>query len=166
MKKNRPQYTLARKPKTVPVKGVTDSFRDGLKKVGKSFKEIGEHFEVFEEIGRFRVLGTITSPITFYATAGGIAAAFISVFLSFGCTRLSDKLQKTANDPSKIALIRLHPDCIIIRRFSFSDFVSKDTSIQTQLFIPKMNTIGNFDTNSNAGTSEGSIPTGTYCHMD
>ncbi|KDP45893.1 hypothetical protein JCGZ_15453 [Jatropha curcas] len=47
------------------------------------------------------VTGKISSPPTFYATAGGIAAAFISVFWSFGYIRLSDKLRKTANDPSK-----------------------------------------------------------------
>ncbi|KAK2985845.1 hypothetical protein RJ640_018711 [Escallonia rubra] len=47
------------------------------------------------------ITGKITSPATFYATAGGIAAAFISVFWSFGYIRLSDKLRRTANDPSK-----------------------------------------------------------------
>ncbi|KAF9665984.1 hypothetical protein SADUNF_Sadunf16G0181800 [Salix dunnii] len=46
--------------------------------------------------------GKITSPPTFYATIGGIAAAFISVFWSFGYIRLSEKLRKTANDPSKL----------------------------------------------------------------
>ncbi|XP_073126170.1 protein TIC 21, chloroplastic [Henckelia pumila] len=47
------------------------------------------------------ITGKITSPATFYSTAGGIAAAFISVFWSFGYIRLSEKLRKTANDPSK-----------------------------------------------------------------
>ncbi|XP_030444040.2 protein TIC 21, chloroplastic-like [Syzygium oleosum] len=47
------------------------------------------------------ITGKVTSPATFYATAGGIAAAFISVFWSFGYIRLSEKLRKTANDPSK-----------------------------------------------------------------
>ncbi|XP_050211144.1 protein TIC 21, chloroplastic [Mercurialis annua] len=47
------------------------------------------------------VTGKITSPATFYSTSAGIAAAFISVFWSFGYIRLSDKLKKTANDPSK-----------------------------------------------------------------
>ncbi|KAJ8572392.1 hypothetical protein K7X08_008903 [Anisodus acutangulus] len=47
------------------------------------------------------ITGKITSPFTFYSTAGGIAAAFISVFWSFGYLRLSEKLKKTANDPSK-----------------------------------------------------------------
>jgi len=47
------------------------------------------------------ITGKVSSPATFYATAGGIAAAFISVFWSFGYIRLSDKLRRTANDPSK-----------------------------------------------------------------
>ncbi|KAI7740166.1 hypothetical protein M8C21_013866 [Ambrosia artemisiifolia] len=47
------------------------------------------------------ITGKITSPATFYATAGGIVAAFLSVFWSFGYIRLSDRLKKTANDPSK-----------------------------------------------------------------
>ncbi|KAK6253508.1 hypothetical protein QUC31_015228 [Theobroma cacao] len=47
------------------------------------------------------ITGKITSPATFYATAGGIVAAFISIFWSFGYIRLSEKLKRTANDPSK-----------------------------------------------------------------
>ncbi|KAL6010425.1 hypothetical protein ACLOJK_000857, partial [Asimina triloba] len=47
------------------------------------------------------VTGKITSPFTFYATAGSIAAAFVSVFWSFGYIRLSDKLRRTASDPTK-----------------------------------------------------------------
>ncbi|XP_018827780.1 protein TIC 21, chloroplastic [Juglans regia] len=47
------------------------------------------------------VTGKVSSPATFYATAAGIAAAFISVFWSFGYIRLSDKLRRTANEPSK-----------------------------------------------------------------
>lgn len=47
------------------------------------------------------VTGKITSPVTFYSTASGIVAAFISVFFSFGYIRLSEKLRKSANDPSK-----------------------------------------------------------------
>ncbi|KAL9244940.1 hypothetical protein vseg_018654 [Gypsophila vaccaria] len=45
--------------------------------------------------------GKITSAATFYSTAGGIALAFVSVFWSFGYLRLSERLRKTANDPSK-----------------------------------------------------------------
>ncbi|KAE9611721.1 hypothetical protein Lal_00011885 [Lupinus albus] len=47
------------------------------------------------------VTGKVTSPVTFYATAGGIAAGFISVFWSFGYIRLSDTLRRTANQPTK-----------------------------------------------------------------
>ncbi|MED6144622.1 Protein TIC 21, chloroplastic [Stylosanthes scabra] len=47
------------------------------------------------------VTGKVTSPATFYATAGGIAAAFISVFWSFGYIRLSERLRRTANEPTK-----------------------------------------------------------------
>jgi uncharacterized membrane protein len=50
------------------------------------------------------VTGRVTSPATFYATAGGIAAAFISVFWSFGYIRLSERLSRTANDPTKVFL--------------------------------------------------------------
>ncbi|CAN1343490.1 Protein TIC 21, chloroplastic [Linum perenne] len=45
--------------------------------------------------------GKITSPVSFYTTSGGIVVAFISVFWSFGYIRLSERLRKTANDPSK-----------------------------------------------------------------
>ncbi|XP_073000645.1 protein TIC 21, chloroplastic [Typha latifolia] len=47
------------------------------------------------------VTGRITSPATFYATSAGIAAAFVSVFWSFGYIRLSEKLRRTANEPAK-----------------------------------------------------------------
>lgn len=47
------------------------------------------------------VTGRINSPVTFYSTAAGIAAAFVSVFWSFGYIRLSDRLKRTANDPAK-----------------------------------------------------------------
>ncbi|KAG8058319.1 hypothetical protein GUJ93_ZPchr0002g23403 [Zizania palustris] len=47
------------------------------------------------------VTGKVTAPFTFYATAAGIAAAFISVFWSFGYIRLSERLRKTASEPAK-----------------------------------------------------------------
>ncbi|KAF3795837.1 Uncharacterized protein EJ110_NYTH02879 [Nymphaea thermarum] len=47
------------------------------------------------------ITGKVTSPATFYATAGGMAAAFLSVFWSFGYIRLSDRLRRAANDPAK-----------------------------------------------------------------
>ncbi|KAG2261970.1 hypothetical protein Bca52824_069049 [Brassica carinata] len=46
------------------------------------------------------VTGKPTSP-AFYATASGIAAAFVSVFWSFGYIRLSETLRRTAADPAK-----------------------------------------------------------------
>ncbi|GKE18952.1 protein TIC 21, chloroplastic [Tanacetum coccineum] len=51
------------------------------------------------------VTGKITSPATFYSTAGGIVAGFLSVFWSFGYIRLSDRLRKTATDPSKVSFL-------------------------------------------------------------
>lgn len=51
------------------------------------------------------ITGKITSPVTFYTTAGGIAAAFVSVFWSFGYIRLSERLRRTANDPAKVTFI-------------------------------------------------------------
>ncbi|KAJ1278262.1 hypothetical protein BS78_04G066300 [Paspalum vaginatum] len=47
------------------------------------------------------VTGKVTAPFTFYATAAGIAAAFISVFWSFGYIRLSERLRRTAKEPAK-----------------------------------------------------------------
>ncbi|KAK4284545.1 hypothetical protein QN277_001362 [Acacia crassicarpa] len=47
------------------------------------------------------ITGKITSPATFYATSGGLVAAFVSVFWSFGYIRLSNKLRRTANEPTK-----------------------------------------------------------------
>ena len=49
------------------------------------------------------ISGSVTSPATFYATSVAIAAAFVSVFWSFGYIRLSERLRKTAGDPSKVS---------------------------------------------------------------
>ncbi|WZZ12758.1 hypothetical protein YC2023_105847 [Brassica napus] len=54
------------------------------------------------------VTGKPTSPATFYATASGIAAAFVSVFWSFGYIRLSERLRRTAADPAKVPLSPVH----------------------------------------------------------
>jgi uncharacterized membrane protein YjjP (DUF1212 family) len=48
------------------------------------------------------ITGKVTAPFTFYATAAGIAAGFISVFWSFGYIRLSERLRKTASEPAKV----------------------------------------------------------------
>uniref|UniRef100_A0A0D6QWX8 Protein TIC 21, chloroplastic n=1 Tax=Araucaria cunninghamii TaxID=56994 RepID=A0A0D6QWX8_ARACU len=47
------------------------------------------------------ITGSPTSPPTFYMTAAGIIAAFLSVFWSFGYIRLAERLQKNANNPAK-----------------------------------------------------------------
>ncbi|EYU37631.1 hypothetical protein ABFS82_02G038400 [Erythranthe guttata] len=82
-----------------------------LEKTSRSFKRLGSFgfwgqlvlTVVAAVILSFSIVitGKITSPATFYATAGGVAAAFVSVFWSFGYIRLADRLRKTANDPSK-----------------------------------------------------------------
>ncbi|KAI8532747.1 hypothetical protein RHMOL_Rhmol11G0237700 [Rhododendron molle] len=95
-----------------------DSQRAKLAQVAKRLESTSRYFKRLGSIGfwgqlvctvvtavilTFSVVvkGKITSPATFYATAGGIAAAFVSVFWSFGYIRLSDKLRRTANEPSK-----------------------------------------------------------------
>ncbi|KAL8541479.1 hypothetical protein ACS0TY_002666 [Phlomoides rotata] len=82
-----------------------------LEKTSRSFKRLGSFgfwgqlvsTIVAAVILSFSVVitGKITSPTTFYLTAGGVAAGFVSVFWSFGYIRLSDRLRRTANDPSK-----------------------------------------------------------------
>lgn len=47
------------------------------------------------------VTGHGRAPVSTYLTAGGIAAAFLSTFWSFGYTRLSQKLRDAVNDPAK-----------------------------------------------------------------
>ena len=48
------------------------------------------------------ITGQVTSPVSTYLTAGGIAAAFLSVFWSFGYIRLAQKLRETVGNPSKV----------------------------------------------------------------
>lgn len=66
------------------------------------------------------VTGKASSPATFYATAGGIAAAFVSVFRSFGYIRLSERLKKTANDPTKVTEKR---NTFMVLAYTFLFFV-------------------------------------------
>ncbi|KAI5073430.1 hypothetical protein GOP47_0011443 [Adiantum capillus-veneris] len=47
------------------------------------------------------ISGTPTAQATFYLTAGGITAAFISVFWAYGYIRLSNKLRSTVHALSK-----------------------------------------------------------------
>jgi hypothetical protein len=46
----------------------------------------------------------VTAPATLYLTAAGIAAAFLSVFWSFGYMRLAQRLRATAHDPAKVQI--------------------------------------------------------------
>ncbi|KAK9176727.1 hypothetical protein WN944_028746 [Citrus x changshan-huyou] len=95
-----------------------ESEKAKLAQVSKRLENTARHFKRFGSFGfwgqlvctvvsavilSFSIIitGKVTSPTTFYCTAGGIAASFISVFWSFGYIRLSEKLRKTASDPSK-----------------------------------------------------------------
>ncbi|GER36941.1 translocon at inner membrane of chloroplasts 21 [Striga asiatica] len=98
-------------PKDEPDKDKLAQVSMRLEKTSRYFKRLGSFGFWAQLVSTFVaavilsfstvITGKVTSPATFYATAGGIAAAFISVFWSFGYIRLSVKLRKTANDPSK-----------------------------------------------------------------
>ncbi|KAL2254607.1 protein TIC 21, chloroplastic [Sesamum indicum] len=116
---NRSRRTLASPPIAAAFSSPTDeSEKAKLAQVSKRLENTSRYFKRLGSFGFWGQLvctvvaavilsfsivitGKVTSPATFYATAGGIAAAFISVFWSFGYIRLSDKLRRTANDPSK-----------------------------------------------------------------
>lgn len=82
-----------------------------LETVGQSFKRLGTLSfwgqlvctVVSAVILSFSVVisGTPAAEVTFYLTAGGITAAFVSVFWAFGYIRLSEKLRKTVHELSK-----------------------------------------------------------------
>ncbi|PIA56641.1 hypothetical protein AQUCO_00700773v1 [Aquilegia coerulea] len=115
---------IKRTPITVTVTANTSSFtspNDDSAKLAQVAKRLENTSRYFKRIGSLGfwsqlvctltsavilsfsivITGKITSPVTFYSTAGGIAAAFISVFWSFGYIRLSERLKKTANAPAK-----------------------------------------------------------------
>jgi hypothetical protein len=70
------------------------------------------------------VTGKVTSPFTFYATAAGIVAAFISVFWSFGYIRLSERLRKTASAPAKVLFFSTTPPIFHIVARKINDWFS------------------------------------------
>ncbi|XP_042379976.1 protein TIC 21, chloroplastic-like [Zingiber officinale] len=89
-----------------------------LKQVSKRLEDTARYFKRLGSIGFWGqllctivsavilsfstfVTGKIATPVTFYPTAGAIAVAYISVFWFFGYIQLSEKLQRTANEPSK-----------------------------------------------------------------
>ncbi|XP_042382191.1 protein TIC 21, chloroplastic-like [Zingiber officinale] len=95
-----------------------DSEKEKLAQVSKRLEDTARYFKRLGSIGFWGqllctivsavilsfstvVTGKIATPVTFYPTAGAIAVAFISVFWFFGYIRLSEKLQRTANEPSK-----------------------------------------------------------------
>ncbi|KAH9300714.1 hypothetical protein KI387_012297 [Taxus chinensis] len=107
-------------PATATV-GSSDEGRENekLAQVSKRLERTGMHFKRLGGLGFWSQLvctvvsavilafsvvitGSPTSPPTFYMTAGGIVAAFLSVFWSFGYIRLSERLRKNANDPAKV----------------------------------------------------------------
>lgn len=116
---NRSQKTLASSSVSASYSPPTDEAEKAkLAQVAKRLANTSMHFKRLGSFGfwgqlvctvvaavilSFSIIitGKITSPATFYATAGGIAAAFVSVFWSFGHIRLADRLKRTANDPSK-----------------------------------------------------------------
>jgi hypothetical protein len=63
------------------------------------------------------VTGQATSPVSTYLTAGGIAAAFLSVFWSFGYIRLSHRLRETIDDPIKVYVVwsQMKPVCLLMK---------------------------------------------------
>lgn len=92
--------------------------KEKLSQVSKRLESTGRHFKRLGGLGFWSQLvctvvssvilafsvvitGSPTSPATFYMTAVGIVAAFLSVFWSFGYIRLAERLRKTANDPAK-----------------------------------------------------------------
>jgi hypothetical protein len=86
--------------------------RKKLEKTAQYFKSLGSlgfwsHFvctTVSAGILLFSAvaIGKATASFTFFATAIGMVAAFISVFRSYGYIRLSEMLKRTANEPSKV----------------------------------------------------------------
>lgn len=60
------------------------------------------------------VTGSVTAPATLYLTAAGIAAAFLSVFWSFGYMRLAQRLRATAHDPAKVQIASEACTCKVI----------------------------------------------------
>ncbi|KAE8691537.1 Protein TIC 21 [Hibiscus syriacus] len=76
------------------------SFNDDAvkEKLAQAAKRLEITLRYFKRLGNLGFWAQLTVSMHF---ASGIVAAFISVFWSFGYIRLSEKLKKTANDPSK-----------------------------------------------------------------
>ncbi|KAJ7569915.1 hypothetical protein O6H91_01G100100 [Diphasiastrum complanatum] len=92
--------------------------RNKLAQVSKRLEQTGRYFKRLGQFGFWgqltctivsavilafsvAITGTATSPTTFYLTAAGIVAAFISVFWSFGYIRLANRLRGSVENPIK-----------------------------------------------------------------
>ncbi|KAL6603786.1 hypothetical protein ACP70R_044147 [Stipagrostis hirtigluma subsp. patula] len=101
-----------------PPSAEDESERAKLAQVSKKLEKTASYFKSLGTLGFWSQLvcttvsagilsfsavatGNATAPFTFWATAVGIIAAFISVFRSFGYIRLSERLRRTANEPAK-----------------------------------------------------------------
>ncbi|KAJ0265319.1 Protein TIC 21 [Hirschfeldia incana] len=120
IKGSKPSLAVASSYPTSPgsVSGESEVDKAKLAQVAKRLEKTSRNFKRLGSIGFWgqlvstlvaavilsfsvAVTGKPTSPATFYATASGIAAAFVSVFWSFGYIRLSERLRRTAADPAK-----------------------------------------------------------------
>ena len=98
---------------------ISQSVLTFLLQVSKKLEKTARHFKNLGTLGFWSQLvctfvsagilsfsavatGNVTAPFTFCATAVGIVMAFISVFQSYGYIRLSERLKRTANEPSKV----------------------------------------------------------------
>jgi hypothetical protein len=66
------------------------------------------------------ITGQATSPVSIYLTAAGIAAAFLSVFWSFGYIRLAQKLRDTIGNPTKVPTTSPWHTQTLLSRFLYS----------------------------------------------
>ncbi|GJM97906.1 hypothetical protein PR202_ga14868 [Eleusine coracana subsp. coracana] len=101
-----------------PLSAEDETERARLAQVSKKLEKTAQYFKNLGSVGFWSQLvctivsagilsfsavatGKATASFTLCATAVGIVAAFISVFRSFGYIRLSERLRRTAKEPSK-----------------------------------------------------------------
>lgn len=96
------------------------------------------------------ITGQATSPVSIYLTAGGIAAAFLSVFWSFGYIRLAQKLRETVDNPSKVNYYfqNLPLDSALVHHCCFFEFNCYDLTIFFPLLLkapPRVQVVKNLN---------------------
>uniref|UniRef100_M4FFG1 Protein TIC 21, chloroplastic n=1 Tax=Brassica campestris TaxID=3711 RepID=M4FFG1_BRACM len=130
-------FTVASSYPTSPgsVSGDSEVDKAKLAQVAKRLEKTSRYFKRLGSIGFWgqlvstlvaavilsfsvAVTGKPTSPATFYATASGIAAGFVSVFWSFGYIRLSERLRRTAADPAKVSVSAAASMRTVVVRFA------------------------------------------------